>query len=162
MAYYVNNKDKDITIIANAIKLFEAEDEFNDDAALDTPPDATEDKPEQPTNVEIAPPPEDATIKNSEFFANGKIRNSVIDNDPAVQNLIKIITADMQDEESIKLYIGTFFTKIGLNDIDSEKFKLLSSDIWNKLDGMSNMDNKTSLADFITWSKGKIDQYNKQ
>lgn len=159
MTYFVNNVDRDISIIASAIKLFEAE---GDDVSLDTPPEDGDVKSEEPTNVEIAPPPENSEIKNSDFFANGKIRNDVIQNDPAVQNLIKIISADMQDEESIKIYIDAFFTKIGLNDVSPENFKLLSSDIWDKLDQMSNLDERTSLADFITWAKSKIDQYNKQ
>lgn len=161
MAYFANNVDRDISIIASAIKLFEAEGE-KEDVALDTPPEDSQEGAEQSTNVEIAPPPENVEVKNSDFFANGKIRNDVIQNDPAVQNLIKVISADMQDEEAIKSYIDTFFTKIGLNDVDPEKFKLLSSDIWDKLDQMSNLDNRAALADFITWAKGKIDQYNKQ
>lgn len=147
------NKTEDLAIIRNAISIFEADEETQ---ASETP---SEEAP-APTNVEIAPPPE-VTIKNSDFFANNKIKNSIIDNDPAVTNLIKIMSSDMLDEESIKPYIDVFFTKLGLNDIDSEKFKMLSADIWDRLDSMSNMDNRTSLADFIGWTKLKIDEYNK-
>jgi len=147
------NQTGDLAIIRNAISIFEADEETQE------PETPTEEAP-APTNVEIAPPPED-TIKNSDFFANNKIRNSIIDNDPAVTNLIKIMSADMLDEEAVKPYIDVFFTKLGLNDIDPEKFKMLSADIWDRLDSMSNMDNRTSLADFITWTKLKIDEYNK-
>ena len=135
--------------------MFEAEDELTNDS-----PEAQPQEDDQNTNIEIAPPAED-TQTNSSFFYNGKIKNDTIHGDAAVQNLIKIMTADMQDETTIKPYIDDFFTKLGINDVDSEKFKLFSGDIWNKLEELSDLDTTTSLAEFQTWAKLKIDEYNR-
>lgn len=154
MKYNIGNKIDDIELVNKAIRLFEADEA---EAVQEDVPEETPD----PTNVEIAPPPEETTVKNSDVFANGKIDNSFIQNDSSVQALIKIISADMQDQDAIKPYIDAFFTKIGLNDVDPEQFKVLSSEIWNKLEGLSNLDPVASLADFNAWAKGKIDQLNK-
>lgn len=157
MKYYVGNKVDDFEVVNRAIKLFEAEEEV--DQNVDAPVD---EEPPAPTNIEIAPPPEESNVKNSDTFTDGKIDNSFMQNDAAIQSLIKLITADMQEQDAIKPYVDAFFTKIGLNDVDPEQFKLLSSDIWTKLEGLSNLDPVASLADFNSWSKSKIDQINRQ
>ena len=61
----------------------------------------------------------------------------------------------------LKGYVEVFFTRIGLNDVDSEKFKILSSEIWNKLEELTEVDPKASLAEFTSWAHDKIGQYNR-
>ena len=113
------------------------------------------------SNIEISPPPENLDTQNSSIFLDNKVSNSFITNDPAIHNLIEIISADMEDQDNIKPYVDNFFTRIGLNDIDPEKFKPISSEIWNKLDGMSEMDPKTSLSEFTNWARQKINEANR-
>ncbi|MCK9428467.1 MAG: hypothetical protein M0R17_00470 [Candidatus Omnitrophica bacterium] len=149
-----NNLNDDFMNIVTGI--FEADD------APDETPAPTDDSTNEPnnSNVQIAPPPEESTVKNSDIFLNGKVLNSYIDNDPAIHNLIEIMTADMLDQDNIKEYVSSFFTRLGINDVDEDKFKMFSDDIWTKLDSISQDDPKTSLAEFVNWVHGKISELN--
>ena len=133
--------------------IFEADEETNvEDSAENNDQENT-------SNIEIAPPPEESETKNSETFLNNKVTNSFIDNDPAIHNLVEIISEDMMDQDSLKPYVDIFFTKLGINDISPDQFKIFSGEIWNKLDEMSEMDATASLATFNSWVREKIQQY---
>lgn len=152
---YVNMDD---LFIAKVNSIFEAEGDENDAPNLDDAPEAP---PSDPSNIEIAPPPESANTKNSDSFISGKVSNSYIDNDPAIHNLIEIMSADMEDQDKIRGYVEVLFTRTGLNDVDPEKFKLLSSELWNKLEELAEIDPRTSLAEFTNWAHEKIGQANR-
>ena len=80
---YDSEVNGSITLFENVIASFEADEDTVDE----TP---SEEDPVQPSTVEISPPPEELEIKNSDFFIDGKVRDSLMDNDPAIMNLIKI------------------------------------------------------------------------
>jgi hypothetical protein len=152
MSINFDNKDKMFNDIVNAIS--EAED--NNDENQDN-----EQSNGDTSNIEIAPPPEDAATKNSDTFIEGKVTNSYIENDPAIHNLIEIISEDMMDQDKIKGYVEVFFTRLGINDVDPEKFKIFSSEIWNKLEELTEVDPTAALAEFSSWSHDKIEQYSR-
>ena len=137
--------------------LLEAEEENNEQAIEDS--NLTDESNQN--NIEIAPPPEGSDIKNSDTFIENKVINSYIDNDPAVHNLIQIISSDMMDQDKLKGYVEVFFTRLGLNDVDTSRFGVLSSEIWNKLEELTEVDPKAALAEFTSWSHDKIGQYNR-
>jgi hypothetical protein len=116
---------------------------------------------DNPSQIEIAPPSEESEEKNSDYFVDGKVSNFYIDNDPSIHNLIDIVTADMEDKDRIKGYVEVLFTRLGINDVDPEKFKLFSSEIWEKLENLTEMDPKTALAEFSTWAVSKVNQFNR-
>lgn len=146
------------SILASFNKIYEADEELpevepSDDVGVDDGKDES--------NIEIAPPPEGSEIKNSDTFIEGKVSNLSIGNDPSVHNLTTIISADMQDQDKLKNYVKVFFTRLGINDVDPERFKMFSSEIWKKLEDLTQLDPKTALAEFSTWTLDKIGQYNR-
>ena len=149
---YTNDLTDDLSLIESAINSFEA----------DAPEEEATPEPDTDiSQVEISPPAEETQVTNSSFFIDGKVRDSIIDTDPAISNLIKIVSADMKSESNIKNYVDVLFTELGVNDIDPESFKLLSGELWQKLESMSNSDSSTSLVEFKTWVGNKIQEYNK-
>lgn len=157
MSIYHSNFDNDFINVVNSI--FEADDvEKTEAPELSNEP--VDDEPVN-NNIEISPPPEESIIKNSDTFIENKVLNSYIDNDPAIHNLIQIMTSDMLDQDKIKSYVEVFFTKLGINDVEPSKFGTLSSEIWNKLEELTEVDPKASLAEFTSWAHEKIGQYNR-
>lgn len=155
----IYDKNFDVDFISAVNNIFEADDNEPDSIDNIETDDTSTDS--NTNNIEIAPPPEGSEVKNSDSFIENKVVNSYIDNDPAVHNLVQIISEDMMDQDKLKGYVEVFFTRIGLNDVDSEKFKILSSEIWNKLEELTEVDPKASLAEFTSWAHDKIGQYNR-
>lgn len=147
---YTNEDD---LFLAKINSMFEADETQEPEMPEDAP-----EPPSDPSDIEIAPPPEDSSVKNSDNFIKNKVSNSYIDNDPAIHNLISIMSADMEDQDKIRGYVEVLFTRTGLNDVDPEKFKMISSELWSKLEELTEIDPRTALAEFTNWSHEKINQ----
>lgn len=149
---YNNELADSISLFETVITSFEADEQDSENVS------PNDEQLDDVSQVEIAPPPESVEQQNSDFFINGKVRESLMDNDLAIINLVNIIASNMKDADKIKNYVDVFFTELGLNDIDPEKFKLVSGEIWNKLESIGSSDYRTSLIEFETWVRNKIQE----